>query len=212
MQGATVVRPYVNKFGVTFPVAVDTADVFGETFGLKAIPVSFLVDEVGIIRLQGSGPTADFLGQIEEVLKEPRARIRGVLPDWAVTQPKEALEKRLVVNPDDWRARVVLARIYDGEKRLTDAVAQLEEAQRLQPHESSVFFAWGLILLHEGARDNALQKFKKARDLDPDNWRIRKQIWSMEHPERFYISDSPDYDWQKDELARERAAAKDRRP
>ena len=28
----------------------DTADVFGAAFGLKAIPVSFLVDEVGIIR------------------------------------------------------------------------------------------------------------------------------------------------------------------
>ncbi len=51
VQGPEVVAPWVKKYGVTFPMAVDTADVFGAAFGLKAIPVSFLVDEVGIIRL-----------------------------------------------------------------------------------------------------------------------------------------------------------------
>ena len=44
VQGPEVVAPWVKKYGVTFPVAVDTADVFGAAFGLKAIPVSFLVE------------------------------------------------------------------------------------------------------------------------------------------------------------------------
>jgi len=55
IQGPSVVRPYVEQFGVTFLVAVDRMDLFGQAFRLNAIPVSFLVDEVGIIRLRGGG-------------------------------------------------------------------------------------------------------------------------------------------------------------
>jgi len=58
-------------------VAVDTADVVGAAFGLKAIPVSFLVDEVGIVRLQGGGPSKEFRAQVEEVLREPVSAVRG---------------------------------------------------------------------------------------------------------------------------------------
>lgn len=32
--------------------------------------------------------------------------------------------------------------------------------------------------------------------LDQDNWIIRKQIWALEHPEKFYKG-KVDYDWQK---------------
>jgi hypothetical protein len=64
---------------------------------------------------------------------------------------------------------------------------------------------WGLVLPHQGANASALQKLKLACDLDPGNWRIRKQIWALEHPDKFYTGDSPDYDWQKEELAREKA-------
>ncbi len=80
VQGTAVVQPYTQKFGVTFPVAVDTADVFGQAFGLKAIPVTFLVDEVGIIRSQGGGPSPALLDQIESVLKERPVSVRAGPP------------------------------------------------------------------------------------------------------------------------------------
>jgi len=63
---------------------------------------------------------------------------------------------------------------------------------------------WALVLLHQGEKNAALAKLKQARDLDPDNWRIRKQIWAIEHPEKFYTGDSPDYDWQNEQLNREK--------
>ena len=83
VQGAPVAKPYVQKAGVTFPVAVDTADVLGQAFGLKAIPVSIFVDEVGIVRLRGGGPSVELLSQIEELLQEPVTRIRGTAPQLA---------------------------------------------------------------------------------------------------------------------------------
>ena len=80
VQGSKVVEPYVEKFGVTYPVAVDASDIFGQAFGLKAIPVTFLVDEVGIVRLRGEGPSRALLAQIEAILKEPQLSVRGKSP------------------------------------------------------------------------------------------------------------------------------------
>ena len=207
VQGAQVVTPYTQKFGVTFPVAVDTADVFGQAFRLKAIPETFLVDEVGIIRVQGKGPDRALLNQIEAVLKEPVTTVRAELSPLPAARSKADLEKRIADNPSDWPARVALARLCDTEGRFADAILQLEAAAKVQPRETSVPFVWGLVLLRRDQTDAALAKLKQARDLDPDNWRIRKQIWAIEHPEKFYSADSPDYGWQREELAREKNAA-----
>jgi len=201
-----VVTPYTKKFGVTFPVGVDTADVFGQSFGLKAIPVTFLVDEVGIIRLQGGGPSAELRRQIETVLSEPLTSTRAMMPQLAAARPRDELEQRVAQVPEDWRSRLALARLYDAEGQFDAAIRQLEMAAKLRPQEGSIPFLWGLVLLHQNQKANALDKFKLARDLDPDNWRIHKQIWAIEHPEKFYTGDSPDFGWQKDELAREKVA------
>ena len=204
VQGPKVVRPYVEKFGVTYPVAVDASDIFGQAFGLKAIPETFLVDEVGIVRLHGGGPSPELLAQIETILKEAQISVRGQLSQLPGAAMKAELEQKVAATPNDWRSRLALARIYDEEGRHANAVAQLEAASKLQPRESSIAFVWGLVLLHQSEREAALAKLKQARDLDPDNWRIRKQIWAIEHPEKFYSGDSPDYDWQKEQLGREK--------
>jgi len=204
VQGAPVAKPYVQKAGVTFPVAVDTADVLGQAFGLKAIPVSIFVDEVGIVRLRGGGPSVELLSQIEELLQEPVTRIRGTAPQLATAVATPELERKVAADADDWRSRVALARAYAEAGRSDKAIAHLETAAKLQPDGSSVFFVWGLVLLQHGEKDAALNKLKQARDLDPDNWRIRKQIWAIEHPDKFYTGNSPDYDWQSEQLKKEK--------
>ena len=202
--GAEVVRPYTRKFGVTFPVAVDPADVFGAAFGLKAIPVCFLVDEVGIVRLRGGGPTAALLDQIETVLREPSTALRAVQPQLPAARSKADLETALARNPADWKSRLALARLYDEGEKYAEATGQLEAVAQSQPRNAEIPFVWGLVLLHQQQKDSALAKLKQARDLDPENWRIRKQIWAIEHPDKFYTSESPDFGWQKEELAREK--------
>lgn len=67
--------------------------------------------------------------------------------------------------------------------------------------EARRLFKEGQEALEQGERDAALELWRRARDLDPDNWIIRKQIWAVEHPELFY----PEIDtgWQKEQLRRE---------
>jgi len=204
VQGASVVKPYAEKAGVTFPVAVDTADVLGQAFGLKAIPVSIFVDEVGIVRLRGGGPSKELRGQIEDLLREPVTNLRGIAPQLAVAAPTAELERKVAASADDWRSRLALAQVYAGAGRFGDAIGNLEAAAKLEPAESSVPFVWGLVLLQQGQKDAALTKLKQARDLDPDNWRIRKQIWAIEHPDKFYTGKSPDFDWQSEQLKKEK--------
>lgn len=59
-------------------------------------------------------------------------------------------------------------------------------------------------MLQQGRKDAALTKLKQARDLDPDNWRIRKQIWAIENPDKFYTGKSPDFGWQSEQLKKEK--------
>ena len=64
-------------------------------------------------------------------------------------------------------------------------------------------------LLRAGDSVGAVTAWREALAADPNNFVIRKQMWAVEHPGRFYPT--IDFAWQKDQLARERAA-EDRDP
>ncbi len=67
-------------------------------------------------------------------------------------------------------------------------------------HEAVIaHFQRGLEHYRNGNVQEALVEWKKGRDLEPDNWVVRKQIWAVEHPERFYDGDV-DSAWQKEQI------------
>jgi tetratricopeptide (TPR) repeat protein len=189
---------------VTFPVAVDSADVFGAAFGLKAVPVSFLVDEVGIIRLQGGGPSKEFCAQVDEILLEPVSAVRGKSRETPTGLSLAELRSRAASQSADAAERLALAQALERAGDFPGALAECEAAARLQPKDALIPFTHGLVLLRQGRTNEALAKFTAARDLDSANWRIRKQIWALEHPERFYGANGIDWDWQKAQIAHEK--------
>ena len=63
-------------------------------------------------------------------------------------------------------------------------------------------FQRGQELYREGRVDEALERWREAAALEPANWIVRKQLWAVEHPERFYDG-AVDFDWQKEQIARE---------
>jgi peroxiredoxin len=46
-QGASVVNPFVKKFALTFPVGLDPKMAVRETYGVWAVPSTFLIDRKG---------------------------------------------------------------------------------------------------------------------------------------------------------------------
>jgi peroxiredoxin len=69
--------------------------------------------------------------------------------------------------------------------------------QALSPAALALFGA-GVALSDEGDDALALQAWRAALELDPDNFLIRSQIWVAERPDRFYPV--VDRDWQSAEL------------
>ena len=67
--------------------------------------------------------------------------------------------------------------------------------------ESNTLFREGLELYESGRTAEALARWRQGLELDPDNYLVRKQIWAVEHPERFYEGDV-DFNWQREQLAR----------
>ena len=60
-------------------------------------------------------------------------------------------------------------------------------------------------MLENDKKEAAIAELKKAFELDPENWLIRKQLWAIETPEAFYDG-NVDYGWQKAQMAREKVA------
>lgn len=91
-----------------------------------------------------------------------------------------------------------------------------EKGYALTPEQLTVQLrlAYAAKLQAGGDVQGALAQLKAARSLDQENWLVRKQIWALEHPDRFY-NGRVDFDWQREQLKREaeekRKAARERR-
>ena len=68
--------------------------------------------------------------------------------------------------------------------------------------QANALFREGLDHYRAGRTGEALALWRRGRDLDPGNYLIRKQIWAVENPDKFY-NGAVDYDWQREQTARE---------
>lgn len=66
-------------------------------------------------------------------------------------------------------------------------------------------FSLGVAAFDAGRVREAREHWLRALREDPDNWLIRKQIWALEAPDRFYDGEI-DVDWQRERVRREREA------
>jgi hypothetical protein len=73
--------------------------------------------------------------------------------------------------------------------------------------DTELRFQAATLILALGDQAAAVALFRKALTYDPENWIIRKQIWAVENPGRFY-SGPIDWDWQKRQLEEEKLPSK----
>ena len=78
---------------------------------------------------------------------------------------------------------------------------RMQEDPRGGPeHQAAIaHFQRGVALYKKGKVEEALAEWKEGRDLEPDNWVVRKQIWALENPDKFYSGDI-NTSWQKDQI------------
>ncbi len=159
-QGPDRPKPYVEEAGATFTTVVDRENILGQTYGFKAIPNGFLIDEHGVVQYRGVGG-----------FDVRREKTKAVLDRWVAGEPITE----------------------DGPGRRPDPGDELTDSNEL--------FRRGQAAYREGRVDEALALWKQGVVLDPDNYIVRKQIWAVENPERFYEGDV-DYDWQREQMGK----------
>ncbi len=97
-----------------------------------------------------------------------------------------------------------IQKLIDGE--ITEmAPTDTEAPYTLSPVEKQLIetrLRLGSELLARGESEGALAEWQKALEMDPENFVIRKQIWAVRYPEKFYPT--IDFDWQGEQLRRER--------
>ena len=93
----------------------------------------------------------------------------------------------------------VLERWVSGQNRAPTA-KEPEDGFGAEHSEANEVFREGLGLYRDGRTEEALARWRQGLEYDPDNYLIRKQIWAVENPERFYDGDV-DYGWQREQLA-----------
>ncbi len=92
-----------------------------------------------------------------------------------------------------------------AEPETLEAVMQFASSGRIakpdKPGEASDYdyYEQGFALFSSGDVEGAKAVWRKGIDAEPDHWNLRKQVWALENPDKFY--DGPvDYGWQKEQI------------
>ena len=64
---------------------------------------------------------------------------------------------------------------------------------------ASDHFERGLALYQQGDVEGARAVWRDGIEHDPLNWNMRKQLWAIENPDKFYDG-AVDYGWQKEQV------------
>jgi hypothetical protein len=102
-------------------------------------------------------------------------------------------------NPEFRQLATGFARSLD----LAEVERQAQNIVGFASSEALGHFRQGLALYRQGQPAAALAEWRQAVALEPDNWLIRKQLWAVENPERFYQGDV-DFAWQKEQINQNR--------
>lgn len=175
--GPDAVRKHVERAQPEHPSLIDAAHRLDELLGIVNVPSAVWIDEHGaIVR----GPETAFSGPSPSgVGYQPPAE----LPADAPPKTREAFDlvQRLRVPkgyPDairDW--------VDKGEaSRFALPASEVLARSRPRPPESAeaaAAFELGQHLFREGHGDDAVKWFRRAHELQPDNWTYKRQAWSL---------------------------------
>lgn len=132
-----------------------------------------------------------------------------VIPNGIFVAPDGTVRMRVIggfdVAKPEWTAAV--ESLLTGEAEVIEATgrtpARTREPSEVERELVATKVRLGHALLALGKMAEAVAEWKWALYYDPDNFTVRKQIWIVEHPEKFHPT--IDFAWQKEQLARERA-------
>ena len=174
--GAEAAGPWIEAAQTTFVCLIDQAHVVDELFGIVNVPSGVWIDEEGMI----VRPPETAYPQRPSFLD--RELPVGAPPD-EITRITEVKKLRVEADPyiaalRDWAA-------HGAESRFALAPAEVVGRSRPRPvaeATAAAHFELGQHLHRSGCSDEAIEHFRAAYRLQPDNWTYKRQAWSLLAP------------------------------
>lgn len=160
----------------------------------------YLIDENGIVRLVNPKDKHEAVEKL--FLQEGVRQAGGELYESTGVEDADALARRVDADPGNVALRLRLADLFCMKQAFGRARPHYEAVIEKHPKHTEALFGLGILKLEAGDKAGAADAWRAALEEDKWNFVVRKQIWAIEHPEQFYEG-KIDYDWQKEQMARE---------
>jgi tetratricopeptide (TPR) repeat protein len=183
-------RAFTEKAGCTFPMALDSRNLLNTILGVKTVTNALLLDEDGVLRWQHlhgfrvARPEMLAMaervvdGDLEEFVSDPGVRQESL--------EIESIRAELADRPDDPDYLVLLAEALSQEGRTDEAMDAYRRATAADPGNTAAHYALGSLLVAEDRKEEGIAAWRAALEVDPMNFTLRKQIWMLQFPEKFY--------------------------
>lgn len=211
-QGATVVRPFLEPAKVEFPIVVDSVDCLWDQLGFDFLPNGYYVDERGVIRYLkvGGFDIRDTINRkiLEDLVSDKWAKhpVRvQERPKLSFKKEITELKRQIKASTRGFEKRLKLCELLVKTGQYKNALREYDIVLHGQPKNARALFARGAVALRLRKVRDAVSFWRRAFNLEPNNWVVRKQLWALEYPERFYPR--IDHNWQNEQIRRDELQA-----
>ena len=153
-KGAAAGQPFIDAANPRHPSLIDSEFVVAERYNTKNVPAAFWIDEAGRI-VRANDPIYIQRRNRETGESTINERYLEGLRDWIARGPASA-----------WATEPA-----ETSRRIGDAGGA--HAQSL------AHFRLGALLDAAGKHEASVQQFKRAQELRPENWNLKRQAWNL---------------------------------
>jgi tetratricopeptide (TPR) repeat protein len=163
------------------PALIDELHSVGGLFGIVNVPSGVWIDETGMI-VRPPEPAWPGKSMWREIVKIPEK-----LPDDLDPFLRKALEQTAKIKTDPAKYLAALrdwvANGSESKYALTpEEVTSRSEGRSMETSEAAAHFEIGQYLQKAGHGDDAVEHYKRAHELQPDNWTYKRQAWNHISP------------------------------
>ena len=201
VEGAEHVRDYA-QFAGAVNVAIDRNADLARHLLMNDVGHWYYVDELGVLRAEGSKPDADALAWIDEHLEE-KPTVRAAAPAGRTPRAElTVLRERAAAQPKRAEATLALLAALQGDEHAAERRRLAEALVAQHPKVAPFAFRLAALRLDAGDREGALRALDEARRRVPGAWYLRKQYWALWQPNRYYMG-AIDAAWEREQRKQE---------